>query len=112
MTEQADLNITPRDAAAMLNERDDAVLLDCRTLEERQAASIDRSLFVPMQELNERLDELTPYREHSIIVYCHSGQRSQLVAHALRRHGFADARSLSGGILRWSEDIDSSVPQY
>lgn len=112
MTDLSELEITPRDAVAMLRERDDAILLDCRTHEERQVASIDDSLFVPMHELNDRLDELEPYREHSIIVYCHAGQRSQLVAHALRHHGFEGARSLTGGIQRWSEEIDSSVPRY
>jgi rhodanese-related sulfurtransferase len=30
----------------------------------------------------------------------------------LRDRGFVDVKSMAGGILRWSREIDPSIPQY
>lgn len=103
--------IAPEEAAKLLDAAE-AVLLDCRTPEEREFARIERSRFVPMQEVPSRLDELAPYREQTLIVYCHHGVRSLRVATFLRDRGFDRAASLAGGIDRWSVEIDPSVSRY
>jgi rhodanese-related sulfurtransferase len=46
------------------------------------------------------------------VVHCHHGGRSLRVAHWLREQGFANAQSMAGGIDRWSQEIDPSVPRY
>lgn len=47
-------------------------------------------------------DPALAHREQPIVLYCRSGGRSALAAEALKRLGFADARSLAGGYTGWT----------
>ncbi len=88
------------------------VLLDCRRPNERPVASIEGSEFLPMQELASRVNELEEHAEKEMVVYCHHGRRSLRVTAFLREQGFENVKSMAGGIDRWSEEIDQSVPVY
>lgn len=91
------------------------LLVDCRRAEEREFNRIEGSVFIPMSEIESRLDELegeSGGREADIVIYCHHGARSLKVALALQAHGFTGARSMAGGIDLWSLDIDPDVPRY
>jgi len=88
------------------------LLLDCRTDQEVQLASIPGALHVPMHDVNARLQELRAHEERPVIVFCHHGQRSMQVAVTLRELGFADVRSMHGGIDLWSQSVDPGVPRY
>lgn len=41
-------------------------------------------------------------RQRPIVVYCRSGGRAALAAASLQQLGFADVRSIAGGIMGWS----------
>jgi rhodanese-related sulfurtransferase len=107
-----DLDVSVGEANGLLRERDDVVLLDCRTPQEVAQASIDEAVVIPMQEIVERVDELKQYRDATVLVICHAGVRSRVVASWLRKQGFAAARSVAGGIDQWSIEIDPTVPRY
>jgi adenylyltransferase/sulfurtransferase len=47
-----------------------------------------------------------------IVFFCHHGMRSLDAAAWLRSQGVDGARSMSGGIDRWSAEIDPNVPRY
>jgi sulfur-carrier protein adenylyltransferase/sulfurtransferase len=47
-----------------------------------------------------------------IVVHCHSGVRSTWAAQHLREAGFRRVLNLTGGIDRWSDEVDPSVPKY
>jgi len=47
-----------------------------------------------------------------VICYCHHGMRSLDAAAWLRFQGITKAKSLAGGIERWSVEIDPKVPRY
>ena len=47
-----------------------------------------------------------------MIVHCKSGVRSAKAVKLLREAGFAQAKNLRGGILRWIDAVDSSLPKY
>jgi rhodanese-related sulfurtransferase len=85
-------------------------LLDVREEWERAQAVIEPSLHIPMQELAGRVAELPTDRP--IVVYCHMGTRSAMVAGFLERHGFPTVANLSGGIDQWSTDVDPDIPRY
>lgn len=113
---RADLEITPRqtrDALAAAENR--PLLVDCRRDDEWDLCRIDGAVHLPMAEIERRADELEDedgQRNRPVIVYCHHGQRSLRVTLALRALGFANVRSMAGGIELWSVDVDPSVARY
>jgi rhodanese-related sulfurtransferase len=86
------------------------LLLDCREPWEYDKCSIAGARLIPMKQVPQRLDELKA-ENREIVVYCHHGMRSLSVANYLRAQGLA-ALSLTGGIDRWSQEVDASVPRY
>ena len=107
-----DWEISAREVARMMQEGEDVVLIDCRTPEEWEMARIDGAMLVPLQELSIRIGELRELEERPIVVHCHKGKRSMTVTSVLRELGFANVRSMSGGIHAWSEEVDPRVPKY
>lgn len=106
------VELGPGRVRAMLEGDDDITLLDCRLQKEKDIAAIDGSVFIPMQELPGRVEELDDYLDRKLVVFCHAGVRSMKVALFLRERGFEDVWSLAGGIDLWSQVIDPSVPRY
>ena len=106
------LEIEPPDVRARLETGDDMLLLDCRTAAEHEIACIEQAMLIPLQEMSIRIDELEPWKERPIVVFCHKGARSLIITRLLRHLGFADVRSMHGGIDRWSNEIDDTIPLY
>ncbi len=111
MTELA-LETTCHQVKQLLDAGSDFVLLDCRETEEHEIGTIAGAELLPMSELEARHEELADKQSKQVVVYCHHGMRSAQVAAWLRQHGFAQAQSMVGGIDRWSQEIDASVPRY
>jgi adenylyltransferase/sulfurtransferase len=65
---------------------------------------------IPLGDLPKRLAELNPAEE--VVVHCKSGVRSAKAAALLRESGFGRVLNMRGGILAWSDTVDSSVPKY
>ncbi len=95
---------TPTEASAMLTNSRSVLLLDVRTLKERQAQSIKKSIHIPLAEISSRVDELNKFRNHEIICYCKAGIRSLSAASKLKKNGFNSA-NLKGGIVQWSLEV-------
>jgi rhodanese-related sulfurtransferase len=106
------LEIDCRAVKARLDAGDPIVLLDCRERDEHDFVRLASAKFLPMSELMQRVSELDAYRNSELIVYCHHGGRSLRVAVWLRQQGFANARSMAGGIDQWSQEIDPALPRY
>jgi len=103
--------IDPVEVARRMKATPEAVvLIDVREPYERALASIEPSLHIPMGEIPTRFDEIPQGRE--LIVYCHSGARSMMVASFLEEQGFEPVGNLAGGIDAWSVKVDRSVPRY
>lgn len=86
--------------------RDPSVLLlDVRTPDEYRGESghLENSVLVPLQELEQRIDELVPYKARTIIAYCRSGNRSGTAAATLTRKGFS-AMNMEGGMVKWNAE--------
>ena len=104
-----ELTIEPRELVQMIKQEEKFLLLDCREPHEFQAARIDGSTLIPMRQITQQLDQIP--KDRPVIVYCHHGMRSMNVTLWLRSKS-VEAQSLSGGIDRWSEEIDPNVPRY
>ena len=104
--------ISPRQLAERLKADGPPLLLDVREPEEVAYASLAGAQAIPLGELSERLDELALFREREWVVYCHHGVRSAMAIGIMSANGFTRLANLSGGIDRWSLEVDPSVPRY
>ncbi len=103
--------IEPADVRQRLDQPDSRlVLLDCREPAELLAAQIAGALHIPMSQLQQRVGELD--RNAEIVVFCHKGARSYNTAAYLKHLGYANVRSMRGGIQAWARDVDPGVGQY
>jgi adenylyltransferase/sulfurtransferase len=103
--------ITPAELAELLQQPDRPFLLDVRNPYEVAIASIPGTdLVIPVDQLPERINELDTARE--MVVYCRSGARSGRAVDLLKRAGFRKVKNLTGGVLRWSDDVDPTVAKY
>ena len=70
-------------------------LLDVRTREEFDRATIEGAVNIPVQELRDRYEEIP--RDKTLVVFCGIGLRAYRAERILRQHGFEDIYNLSGG---------------
>lgn len=105
-----DLQITPEDLCAKMVRSDNLLLVDVREPWEYEICRIKEAELVPLRTLPDVWQRLAQADE--VILYCHHGVRSLDAAAWLRGQGVEGARSLAGGIDRWSREIDPSVPRY
>lgn len=97
-------HISAQEVKQLLDKKNDVVLLDVRTEAEYTGAlgHIETSILIPLQELTARVDELQPYKEKRIIIYCRSGNRSQVAAKILMKKGY-DVVNMLGGMIAWNK---------
>jgi rhodanese-related sulfurtransferase len=105
-----DLQITPSDVKSLLNRNQNLLLVDVREPWETQLCSLPGAQLIPMGAIPANLQKLDV--EGDVICYCHHGVRSLDVAVWLRSQGVTGAKSMTGGIDRWSAEIDPTVPRY
>ena len=106
----ADDDVTVEQLKAGLDAQDDLFVLDVREEQEYQICRIPGSTLIPLGDLPTRLHELEG--RDDLVVHCKSGVRSAKAVKLLREAGFKKAKNLRGGILRWIDVIDPSLPKY
>lgn len=102
--------ITPVELAAKRSAGWNPLVVDVREPHEREIGLIPDSVLIPVGEIPARMHELDTSRD--IVLYCRSGVRSARALEQLRSAGFTKLKNLTGGILAWSDDVDSSIPKY
>ena len=92
----------------------DFVLLDVRNPNEYQIAQIPGSVLVPLPDI-EHGEGVAKVKEllngHRLIAHCKMGGRSAKALGILKEAGI-EGINVKGGINAWSQEVDSSVPQY
>lgn len=92
------VEITPAQAYAKFQQG--AFFLDVRSREEWDQFHITGSSLIPLDQLQDRLNELPADQE--IVVVCLSGHRSQSGVTILQQAGFKQVSCLSGGLQAWN----------
>ncbi|MBW3605080.1 MAG: molybdopterin-synthase adenylyltransferase MoeB [Actinobacteria bacterium] len=90
--------------------RDEVTLIDVREPHEYDISHIDGSTLIPLGELMTRINELDSADE--IVLQCRTGGRSAQAQQLLWDAGFRKTYNLVGGINRYAEDVDPSIPTY
>lgn len=85
------------------------LVLDVRTAEDfiGEQGHIDSAVNIAVEDLPNRLDELTEYIERPIAIVCRTDKRSARAALILAEHGFHDVHVVRGGMTKW---LEASLP--
>ena len=97
------VEITP--AQAHTKYQQGVFFLDVRTQDEWNQFHIKGSMLIPLDELQNRLNDVP--KEKDIVVVCLTGHRSQSGTAILQQAGFTHVSCLSGGLQAW---MDANYP--
>ncbi|MCC7104288.1 MAG: rhodanese-like domain-containing protein [Chloroflexi bacterium] len=92
--------VSPAELAAMLESKD-FLFVNVHIPYEGEIAGTD--LFLPYDEVEQRLADLPADRNARLVLYCRSGHMSGIAARALVRLGYSNVWELSGGMVAWEE---------
>lgn len=95
--------ITAEELKKRLDAGEDVHLVDVREPEEHEEFNIGGQLIPLGRFKNLDVDELDPFQEEEIILYCRSGKRSGQAAQMLETMGYSKVKNLAGGMLKWQE---------
>ena len=87
----------------------EVVLVDVREPYEVEICNIKGSLYIPMNEIPQNIDQLDKEKRYAVI--CHSGVRSLYVSNYLNSLGYSTLNVI-GGIDRWATDVDKNMKRY
>jgi rhodanese-related sulfurtransferase len=102
--------ITPKELKTRLDAGEAIDIVDIREAWELRQSHLDGAKHIPMNDIPESLDRVP--RNKPVVIMCHMGSRSAMVANWLQKQGYDNVYSLAGGIDRWAEEVDPSIPIY
>lgn len=98
--------ITQEEAAKLMAEQSDYLLLDVRTQAEFEQAHIPGALCIPNETIGTSEIPALPDKNQLILVYCRSGNRSKQAAEKLAQLGYTNIVEF-GGINTWTGETVS-----
>lgn len=98
--------ITQEEAAKLMAEQSDYLLLDVRTQAEFEQAHIPGALCIPNETIGTDEIPALPDKNQLILVYCRSGNRSKQAAEKLAQLGYTNIVEF-GGINTWTGETVS-----
>jgi rhodanese-related sulfurtransferase len=84
--------------------KEGALLLDVRELDEYKAVHAPNAQLIPLGELSSRLKEIEAYKDKPIVVMCRSGRRSAKAVSLLQEAGYTKVNNVNGGIQAWEKE--------
>ena len=92
-------DVTVEQAKSLIESKPSLIILDVRTQEEYDSGHIERVILIPIDELENRLDELS--KNDELLVYCRTGRRSSNAMNILQADGFTKIFHMNDGITGW-----------
>ena len=102
--------IEPAKLAERLAAGETPEIIDVRESYEWQINRLPGARHVPLDRIAAEIPRLDKRRE--TVLYCKVGVRSLYAAQQLADAGLANVRNLRGGILRWIDQVDPTMPRY
>ncbi len=95
--------ITVEEVKARTDAGEKLNIIDVREPNENAEFNIGGTL-VPLGTIQSmQVDDLEPFKNEELIVYCRSGNRSGQACLILETLGFKNVKNLTGGMLNWRE---------
>ena len=88
-----------------LDSEKNLLVLDVRTAEDfvGEQGHIEAAVNIPVEELQQRMDEIGNYLEQPVAIVCRTDKKSAKAALLLTEEGFADVHIVRGGMTKWVE---------
>jgi uncharacterized membrane protein YdjX (TVP38/TMEM64 family)/rhodanese-related sulfurtransferase len=88
-----------------LDSEKNLLVLDVRTAEDfiGEQGHIGAAVNIPVEELQQRMDEIGNYLEQPVAIICRTDKKSANAALLLKEEGFADVHIVRGGMTKWIE---------
>ncbi len=80
-------------------------LLDVREPHEHADFNIGGTLLPLGRVMQMDTDEIEPWKNEEVIVYCRSGNRSGQASMMLETQGFTNVKNLTGGMMAWQAGL-------
>jgi adenylyltransferase/sulfurtransferase len=107
-----DSTISVTELKSKMDSNEDFYLIDVREPSEFEIVRIPGSRLMPKQGFLDGTVLADLPQDKPIILHCKSGVRSAECLAILKGAGFADASHISGGVIAWAKQIDTSLPVY
>ncbi len=107
-----DSTISVTELKAKIDNKDKFLLIDVREPSEFEIVKIPGAVLIPKQGFLDGSALAGLPQDKPIILHCKSGVRSAECLAILKSAGFADATHVSGGVVAWAKQIDTSLPVY
>lgn len=104
--------ITVQELKTKIDNKDNFYLIDVREPSEFEIVRIPGSHLIPKQGFLDGSALADLPQDKPIILHCKSGVRSAECLAILKNAGFADAAHVSGGVIAWAKQIDTTLPVY
>ena len=99
------MNITAQEAKAVMDSREDYIILDVREQEEYDEGHIPGAILLPYGQIPEKAEQLLQDKDQLLLVYCRSGRRSKIAAESLVELGYTNIMEF-GGIIDWPYEVE------
>jgi rhodanese-related sulfurtransferase len=84
-----------------IEKESDVCILDVRSVREYGSGHVPGAINIGHKEVSARLNELDPYRDKDIVVYCELGVRARTAQKTLTKAGFPHVFHLVGDMAGW-----------
>lgn len=93
-------SVNPAEATLLIN-RENAIIIDVREVQEFAAGHLPAARNIPAGKLQDSLADLESCKNKPVIVTCASGMRAGRACGELKKHGFSRLYNLAGGVDAW-----------
>ena len=102
--EKNDFNISASELKQEMVKDSNLVILDVRTPQELvgQHGQIEGVINIPVQVLNQRINEMEKFKDKNIAVICRSGNRSVMATKMMQAKGYK-AKNVLGGMKAYNK---------
>jgi len=100
-------NITAEEVKERLSKGEELNLIDVREQDENAEFNIGGTLYPLGRIMTMQVDDIEDLKDHEVILYCRSGNRSGQACMILDMLGFKNTKNLYGGMLYWQEKFGS-----